>query len=55
MIVFGANTPHKWRDFWSKSLRISDDYLSSVVPDIKSYDVSNRQQRKIIIDIKNKL
>jgi len=54
MIVFGANTPNKCRDFWRKSLRISDDYLSSVVPDEKSYDLSNKQQKKIIMALKNK-
>lgn len=55
MIVMAANTPLKWREFWFKSLRISDDYLSSVVPNPKTYEVSNKEGRKMILAIKKKL
>ena len=55
MICMAANTPLKWREFWFKSLRISDDYLSSVVPKQQTYDVSNKESRQIILAIKKKL
>lgn len=48
MLGFLAQTPARWKDYWFKSLQVKPSELSSVVPVKKDYNVSKKEQRRII-------
>jgi hypothetical protein len=49
-----AKTPLQWREYWYKTFRVSDDYLSSVLPQKPMYDMSQKNIRKMIKEIKKR-
>lgn len=55
MLNLLANTPEYFKSYWLKTLQVKESELSSKVPIEKSYNVSSKEQKKIVAEIRNRM